>query len=56
MSSCLITVDHGSEWYKGQAEILLYLLGVAGKTQGAEVWRALFAEQLQTVTKQLERQ
>ncbi len=27
-------------------EILLYLIGVAQNTEGAEVWRALFAEML----------
>ena len=31
---------------EGKRELLVYLMGVAQATQGAEVWRALFAEQL----------
>jgi len=27
-------------------DLLLYLIGIAQETQGAEVWRALFAEML----------
>ncbi len=32
-----------------KTELLHYLIGVAQKTQGAEVWRALFAELLAKV-------
>lgn len=31
---------------EGKLETLRFLLTVAGKTQGAEVWRALFAEMI----------
>ena len=33
----------------GKRELLAYLITVAQNTQGAEVWRALFAEQLATL-------
>jgi hypothetical protein len=32
------------EALKGKRELLLYLMGIAQKSEGAEVWRALFAE------------
>ena len=33
----------------GKLKVIDYLIGVAGKTQGAEVWRALLAEMRQNV-------
>ena len=33
----------------GRVDLLRYLIGVAQKTEGAEVWRALFAEMLKDV-------
>lgn len=35
---------HSREWYDGRIELLRYLQEVGAKTEGAEVWRALFAE------------
>lgn len=36
---------------EGKRQLLGYLIGVAQSTQGAEVWRALFAEMLQRLEK-----
>jgi len=30
--------------YEGRMQVIVYLLGVAEKTEGAEVWRALLSE------------
>lgn len=35
----------------GREELLVYLIGVAQETKGAEVWRALFAELLSAAEK-----
>ncbi len=36
-------------WNVGKCELLEYLITVAQKTEGAEVWRALFAEMLRAI-------
>lgn len=36
--------QHSREWYEGRIEMLRYLIDVAKSTEGADVWRALFAE------------
>lgn len=38
-----------TEFEQGQRNILVYLIQVAEKTEGAEVWRALFAEGLRNI-------
>ena len=35
--------------YEAKKSVLMYLIGIASATQGAEVWRALFAEALANI-------
>ena len=42
------------EFFRGQECALVYLIGVAGKTKGAEVWRALFSAELHHVWQKIQ--
>jgi hypothetical protein len=39
-------MERTADYYDGQIAALRYFIGVANKTQGAEVWKALFCEAL----------
>jgi hypothetical protein len=36
-------IEHSKEYHEGQLWAMRYLLDIARKTTGAEVWRAIFA-------------
>jgi hypothetical protein len=42
--SIAAVIENAPHKIRGKIELLEYLIGIAQNTQGAEVWRALFAE------------